>query len=123
MTSWWEFGEHSGYEGNALALFRVVCAFCNAKGNFERVHHAQKKHPATEKILNFDTFKCGNCGNFIMIFWSAAEFGGSHGIHNFNTVPWAGKSRNSLNIGPTMLGAIGCRPSAALKGKIGMPHP
>jgi hypothetical protein len=33
MTYWWEFGEHTGYEGNDLGLFRVACAFCNAKGN------------------------------------------------------------------------------------------
>ena len=89
MTSWWEFGEHIGYEGNDLDLLRVVCAFCNAKGNFERVHREQKKHPTSRKILNFDTCKCANCGNFIMIFWSAAKFGGSHGIHDFRTLPWA----------------------------------
>jgi Domain of unknown function (DUF4145) len=89
MTNWWEFGEHSGYEGNDLRLFRVACAFCNTKGNFERVHREQKKHGASRKILNFDTFKCGNCGNFIMIFWSASEFGSSHGMHDFYTVPWA----------------------------------
>jgi len=89
MTSWWEFGEWTGHEGNDLRLFRVACAFCNAKGNFERVHHEEKKHHSTRKILNFDTFKCGNCGNFIMIFWSAAEFGGSHGIHDFLTLPLA----------------------------------
>jgi hypothetical protein len=45
MTSWWEFGEWTGHEGNDLHLFRVVCAFCNEKGNFERVHREQKKHP------------------------------------------------------------------------------
>jgi hypothetical protein len=89
MTYWWEFGEHSGYEGKDLRLFRVACAFCNTKGNFERVHREQKKHATTRKILNFDTFKCGNCGNLIMIFWSASEFGGSLGMHNFITVPWA----------------------------------
>jgi hypothetical protein len=89
MTSWWEFGEWTGYEGNDLHLFQVVCAFCNEKGNFERVHREQKKHPATRKILNFDTFKCGNCGNFIMIFWSASTSGGSRGVHDFKTVPYA----------------------------------
>jgi uncharacterized protein DUF4145 len=89
MTSWWEFGEHTGYNGSDLSLFRVACAFCNTKGNFENAHREQKKHATTRKILNFDTLKCGNCGNFIMIFWSASEFGGSRGMHNFITVPWA----------------------------------
>jgi hypothetical protein len=92
MTYWWEFGEHTGYDGNDLGLSRIACAFCNAKGNFKRVHHEEKKHHSARKILNFDTFKCGNCGNFIMIFWSASEFGGSHGIHDFGTVPWARES-------------------------------
>lgn len=89
MTYWWEFGEHTGHEGNDLRLFRVACAFCHVEGNFERVHHEEKKHPSARKILNFDTFKCGNCGNFIMIFWSASAFGGLHGMHDFLTVPWA----------------------------------
>jgi hypothetical protein len=89
MTYWWEFGEHTGYEGNELSLFRVACAFCNTKGNFERVHREQKKHATSRKILNFDTYKCSNCGNFIMIFWSGSEFASPHtGIHDFRTVPW-----------------------------------
>ena len=47
---WWDFGEHSGYGGNDLALYQVTCAFCNAKGNFERVNHVEKKHSVTAKI-------------------------------------------------------------------------
>ena len=86
--SWWEFGEHSGYDGAELALHRIKCAFCGVEGNFECVHHEPKKNPATSKILNFDTFKCGNCGNFIMIFWSASGFGFSQQMHDFRTLPW-----------------------------------
>jgi hypothetical protein len=86
---WWDFGEHTGYDGNELALHRVTCAFCNAEGNFERVNHTVKKHSSINKILNFDTFKCGNCANFIMVFWSSSEHGGFHGMHDFRTLPWS----------------------------------
>jgi hypothetical protein len=34
MSSWWDFGEHVGFSGNKLALYKIACAFCNEKGNF-----------------------------------------------------------------------------------------
>src|SRR6266540_3389613 len=49
--------------------------FATRRGNFELVHHESKKNPASEKILNFDTLKCGNCGNFIMVFWPVLDAG------------------------------------------------
>jgi hypothetical protein len=87
--SWWDFGEDAGYDGAELALYRIECAFCGAKGNFQCTHREAKKNPASDKTLNFDTFKCGNCGNFIMVFWSAAERVLSRPMHYFTTVPWA----------------------------------
>jgi Domain of unknown function (DUF4145) len=87
--SWWDFGDHVGYPGGELALLRIECAFCGATGNFERVHHEAKKNPASAKTLNFDTFKCGNCANFIMVFWSASQYGHRDRMHNFATLPWA----------------------------------
>jgi hypothetical protein len=42
--SWWDFGEHSGYQGGDLALYRIECAFCGERGNFEKIHHAEKKN-------------------------------------------------------------------------------
>jgi Domain of unknown function (DUF4145) len=84
---WWEFAEHSGYPGDDLNVSRITCAFCDAEGNFGRVQHEEKRHPATGKVLNYDILRCGNCGNLTMVFWSAARFGGRHGNHNFTTVP------------------------------------
>jgi hypothetical protein len=49
QMSWWDFGESVGYDGAELALYRIECAFCDAKGNFELVHHEAKKNPASEK--------------------------------------------------------------------------
>jgi hypothetical protein len=117
MTSWWEFGEWTGYQGNDLRLFRVVCAFCNEQGNFERVHHEQKKHPASRKILNFDTFKCGNCGNFLMIFWSATAFGGSTGMHDFMTVPHAREFTNFPEHWPEDVGRYWLQAMRSLEGQ------
>jgi hypothetical protein len=85
MSSWWELGEDSGYQGDELALFRITCAFCLESGHFETAHHVEKKHPDGSKTLNYDTLRCTNCGNFTMVFWSGS---GSGSLHNFKTVPW-----------------------------------
>ena len=45
MDSWWELGEHSGYDGNNLALHRITCPFCKERGNFNVAHHVEKKKP------------------------------------------------------------------------------
>jgi Domain of unknown function (DUF4145) len=116
--SWWDFGEHTGYSGDDLALHQITCAFCNAEGNFERVHHQEKKHPTSRKILNFDTFKCGNCGNFIMVFWSAAEFAfGPHGIHDFKTLPWARETTRFPEHWPADVGRYWLQAMRSLEGK------
>jgi hypothetical protein len=83
MDNWWEFGEHSGFDGTDLGLFRITCAFCGARGNFALVQHEQKKHPSRQKVLNYDTMRCGNCANCIMVFWSAGDR-----LHDYHVVPW-----------------------------------
>ena len=115
--SWWDFGETVGYDGAELALHRIECAFCGAKGNFERVHHEAKKNPASAKTLNFDTFKCGNCGNFIMIFWSASEFGFSQPMHNFSTLPWARETTKFPEHWPEDVGRYWMQARRSLEGK------
>jgi hypothetical protein len=86
MKSWWELGEGGGSQGNELALYSITCAFCDERGNFERVFHAEKKKPNSEKRLNFDVYQCGNCAGFVHVLWSASEWGG--GLHNFRVLPW-----------------------------------
>lgn len=83
MNSWWDLGEHSGFQGSELALYKVACPFCTESGNFELAFRAQKKQPNGSKILNFDTYKCGNCASFVQVFWS-----GSHSLHSFRAQPW-----------------------------------
>ncbi len=87
---WWDLGEWSGTMGNKLALSQITCAFCGEEGNFEIVQHLERKKPGgSGKVLNYDTLKCGNCGNYMFAFWSAAatHIGGA-GIHAFRTLPW-----------------------------------
>jgi hypothetical protein len=80
-SSWWEFGEHAGHSGRELALWQISCGFCNERGNFEPVHHEERKN-AAGKTLNYDTFKCTTCGNLTMVFWSA-----SSSLHDYRAVP------------------------------------
>lgn len=83
MNSWWELGEHYGSQGSELSLHQVACAFCGERGNFDLAFRAQRKQPNGLKVLNFDTYKCGNCASFVQVFWS-----GSHGLHSFRAQPW-----------------------------------
>jgi hypothetical protein len=84
MDSWWQLGEHSGYSGDELALFRITCPFCEERGNFDTVRHAEKKKPNGAKTLNFDTLECGSCKGYVMCLWSA----GSSGLHDYRVLPW-----------------------------------
>jgi len=83
MNSWWELGESSGYSGDDLSLYYIECPFCSEKGNWKLEHRSTKKKPNGSKVLYFDTYKCGNCASYIMVFWSA-----SHQLHSFKTLPW-----------------------------------
>jgi len=87
--SWWDLGEWSGYHGDKLATYQIACAFCGEKGNFEIVQHLERQKPGNKyKKLNYDTLKCGHCGNYMFAFWSAAMTGGSCGMHDYRTLPW-----------------------------------
>lgn len=89
--NWWDFGEWAGYPGAELAAYRIACAFCGEKGNFETVERLERKKPDDRnfpKVLNYDTLKCGHCGNYMFAFWSAASNGGATGMHDYRVLPW-----------------------------------
>jgi hypothetical protein len=88
--NWWDLGEHSGNTGMELATYRIPCAFCGVKGNFETVTHLERVKPGNDsKKLNYDTLKCGNCGNYMFAFWSAtARHFSQGGLHSYRVVPW-----------------------------------
>lgn len=83
--SWWQIGEGSGQSGGNLALHQITCPFCMERGNFELAYRAQKKQPNGYKVLNFDTYRCGSCAGYVMVLWSANQFGG---IHDYRVLPW-----------------------------------
>lgn len=99
MDSWWQLGESSGFPGHELDVWRITCAFCGEKGNFERAFHEHKQKPNSSKRLNFDVYKCKNCMGFVHVLWSAGEFSsGLRGLHAFKILPWAiGKVEPSEN--------------------------
>jgi hypothetical protein len=89
--SWWDLGEWHGYDGEKLATYQIPCAFCGEQGNFERVEHLERKKPGqgNPKVLNYDTLKCGHCGNYMFVFWSASTSGfGRNALHDFHVLPW-----------------------------------
>jgi len=88
MNSWWELGEGSGSQGADLALYAIECAFCGERGNFSRAFHGEKKKPNSEKRLNFDVYKCGNCAGYVHVLWSASEWSASSGLHSYRVLPW-----------------------------------
>ena len=89
MKSWWDLGEWSGNHGNELALSGITCPFCQECGNFSFEHRAEKKKSNATKVLHFDTLKCGNCTGYVMVLWSASQFGtGLTGMHAFRVLPW-----------------------------------
>lgn len=103
MESWWQLGEGSGYTGEDLAIYQITCPFCMERGNFEIVFHAEKKKVNSEKKLNFDTLKCGNCAGFVMVLWSAGgHFGG--GLHNYRVLPWPLKFEKYPDFWPETIG-------------------
>ena len=81
--SWWNLGQHSGYDGSNLEVWHITCAFCGENGNWKLEHHAEKKKPNDEQRLNFDTLKCGNCAGYVMVLWSAGDR-----LHNYKVLPW-----------------------------------
>jgi len=87
MDSWWQLGEGSGYRGEELAVYQITCPFCMERGNFTTVFHAEKKKPNSDKKLNFDTLECGNCRGYVMVLWSASEYGYGRGMHDYYVLP------------------------------------
>lgn len=88
MNSWWELGEGGGQLGDTLAVYDIECPFCNERGKFETVFHADKKKPNSRKAINFDTLKCVNCAGYVQVLWSAYEYGGSQGLHDYRVQPF-----------------------------------
>jgi hypothetical protein len=88
MRSWWQLGEGSGFSGNELELYRLTCPFCLERGNFALEHRAQKKKANSKKVLNFDTWCCGNCAGYVLVLWSAQEYPGSRGLYSYQVLPW-----------------------------------
>jgi hypothetical protein len=88
--SWWDLGEWSGDPGEVLATYQIPCAFCGEEGNFDTVQHLERKKPGNDrKVLNYDTLKCGHCGNLMFAFWSASSSGhGSGSMHEYRVLPW-----------------------------------
>ena len=74
-ATWWDLGEGGGYAGEELEVWRLTCAFCMERGKFVLEHRAQKRKPNSVKTLNFDTLRCGNCAGYVLVLWSAGEFG------------------------------------------------
>lgn len=89
-SSWWDFAEWSGQLGDKLALYQITCPFCFESGNFELAHHLERKKPSGDKVLNYDIYKCGACGNYTMVFWTASS-GPGRGMHDYRTLPWPKK--------------------------------
>lgn len=88
MDSWWQLGEWTGFQGGSLATYRITCPFCLEKGNFNTESHLVKKKPNSDKRLNFDTLKCGNCSGYVMVLWSASEYAPHGGLHDYKVLPW-----------------------------------
>jgi hypothetical protein len=114
--SWWDLGEHSGYHGNELATYQITCAFCFDRGKFERVHHLEKEN-SSGKVLNYDTWKCEQCGNLTMILWSASLHGGRTGIHGYNTLPWPSKVTSFPTHWPAAIGKYWLQAVRSIEGE------
>ncbi len=86
--SWWSLGQSSGYDGSELGLWRIACAFCEEKRNWEIVTRVKKKKPNERQELYFDTYKYGNCAGYVMVLWSSGDR-----LHDYKVLPWS-LSRN-----------------------------
>lgn len=95
---WWSLGEHSGYDGEKLALYRIHCGFCSEEGNWELAHH-QERSNKDKKKLNYDTYRCLGCGNLTMVFWSA-----SGRLHDYHQVPWPANTTKAPENWPAEIG-------------------
>lgn len=104
MKNWWSLGEHSGQFGKSLNLSRIECPFCEESGNFSLEHRSEKRKPNGNKVLNFDTYKCGSCSSFVMVLWSVSEFGPSQGMYDYRVLPRSLKITNAPDYMPDQVG-------------------
>jgi hypothetical protein len=110
MDSWWTLGEWSGYDGTKLAMYRITCPFCMEEGKFSSEYHATKKQPNGDKVLNFDTLKCGNCSAFVQVFWSAGNQ-----LHDYRVQPWPLKYEKAPEHYPEAIGRFWLQAKRNLK--------
>lgn len=116
--SWWDLGEWSGYQGSELATYQIPCAFCGAKGNFETVQHLERTKPSGHKTLNYDTLKCGHCGNYMFAFWSANSSSiGRDGIHSYKVLPWYQSTTGHPGHWPADIGNYWVEAKRSVEGK------
>ena len=104
MDSWWQLGEGSGHRGESLATYQRTCPFCMERGNFATAFHAEKKKANSDKKLNFDTLKCGNCSGYVMVLWSAGEHVFGSGLHGYRVLPWPLKLEKYPDYWPKTVG-------------------
>lgn len=92
MNSWWELGEHGGFQADKMEVWRLTCAFCGEKGNFGLAYRAEKKKANGNKVLNFDLYQCHNCMGFVHVLWSRAEYG-ARALYDFQVLPYPLKEK------------------------------
>jgi hypothetical protein len=116
--SWWDLGEWSGIHGNKLATYQIACAFCGEEGSFEIIQHLEREKPGNRfKKLNYDTLKCGHCGNYMFAFWSAASGGGGSGIHDYQLLPWHRSTTSHPKHWPPDIGSYWVEARRSIEGK------
>lgn len=114
--SWWDLGEGSGYP-HGLPTYRIACAFCGVEGNFETVHHQEKAKPGDkDKKLNYDTFKCGECGNLMFVLWSTSSGYGSK-LTAYRTLPWHRSTRRHPEHWPEDVGRYWVEARRSIEGE------
>lgn len=113
--SWWTLGEGHGYRGGELELFRITCPFCMERGNFSTAFHAEKKKSNSDKTLNFDTLECGNCRGYVMVLWSASEYGYGNSLYNYRVLPWPQNYEKYPEHWPDTLGRYWIQAKRSLK--------
>lgn len=85
MNTWWEFGDWSASYGDD-PYGRLRCGFCPSVGRWTVVTKVQNSDPRSGKTLHFDTAKCANCGNHVLVFWTKPVM--DNGLHAARQVPW-----------------------------------
>lgn len=63
----------------------------HAEGELRSRNHAEKKKPNENKKLNFDTFQCGNCAGYVLVFWSASsgfQVNPARALHDYIALPY-----------------------------------